>query len=250
MRTRIKYGKRWFWRGSLFALMAILFVALPLVFPKPLFSHSVTVGELSVHSDRPIPQAEGEQFLQEVQQKLAQSPIEADGMPMQIYITNTEWRWRWLWIVPNKDAGGFVAAPVTRRHTFFSGANFYTDELISPTGYRTQPPRTLDYFGAHELTHVATLETLGLIQFYQTPTWVIEGIADYVAMPPESAADLYAKIGEQDADLAMMRAHGVYAPYRLLVTYFLEEEGWSIDQLLATDWTLGEARAVVFPALR
>ena len=82
------------------------------------------------------------------------------------------------------------------------------------------------------------------------PVWVREGIADYVAMPPESAATLFSKIGERDADLAMMRAYGVYAPYRLLVTYFLEEAGWSIDQLLASDLTLEEAREIVFEELR
>ena len=33
----------------------------------------------------------------------------------------------------------------------------------------------------------------------------------------------------------MMHAHGVYAPYRLVVIWLLEDEGWSIDALLATD---------------
>lgn len=169
---------------------------------------------------------------------------------MQIYVVNTNWRWRWLWIVPNNAAGGFIARPATRQYTFFSGANFETDELISPSGYRTQPPRTLDYYGAHELTHVMTANAVGLLRFQQMPEWVREGLADYVALEREKSAELFAKIGERDADLPMMRAYGVYAPYRLLVTHFLEEKGWSIDQLLQSELTLVEARAIVFRDLR
>ena len=149
---------------------------------------------------------------------------------MQIYIANSSWRRHWLWIVPPNMAGGFVAVPATRQHAFFSGADFEADELISPSGYRTQPPRTLAYYGAHELTHVATAQTLDLVSYYLMPEWIREGIADYVAMPGESTAALFSKIGDRKADLEMMKNHGVYAPYRLLVTYFLEEEEWTIDQ--------------------
>ena len=241
-----RWGKRF---GVTLALLA-LFIFLPLIYPQPLFAYSVVQGEFSVHSDQPIPKEQAEQFLSEVKQRLDQSPIQNGEMSMQIYVANTAWRRHWLWIVPPNDAGGFVATPMTRRHTFFSGANFETDELILPTGYHTQPPRTLSYYGAHEFTHIATAEKVGWIGIARMPVWVREGIADYVAMPPERAATLYSKIGEEDADLTMMRAYGVYAPYRLLVTYFLEEAEWSIDQLLASDLTLEEAREIVFKALR
>lgn len=242
--------KRWGKRIGISTILILLFVAFPLVFPKPLFAYGVVDGSLSVYSDRPIPQDKALQLLQQVNEKLEKSPIPYTASPMQIYIVNTTWRWRWLWIVPNRVAGGFIAPPATRQHTFFSGADFETDELISPSGYRTQPPRTLSYFGAHELTHVMTNNSVGVIRYHQMPTWVVEGLADYVAMERESSAELYAKIGEQDADLAMMQAYGVYAPYRLLVTYFLDDSGWTIEQLLATDLSLEEARTIVFTELR
>ncbi len=81
------------------------------------------------------------------------------------------------------------------------------------------------------------------------PKWIREGLPDYVAMPKQSAASLYNKIGQRDADLAMIKAHGAYPPYRLLVTYFLDQAHWTLDQLMASNLTLNQARAIAFKAL-
>ena len=228
----------------------ICLVILPLVYPQSLFAYKVNMGNLSVYSDQAIPQSEAEAFLGQIKHRLDNSPFQVGALRMQIYIANTAWRRSWLWLIPPNTAGGFVVVPLTGHHAFFSGADFKTNELIAPSGYRTQPPRTLVYYGAHELTHVATAAKVGWTNFYRTPVWVKEGIADYVALPSETAAELYLKIGEREADLEMMKTHGVYAPYRLLVTYFLEESGWTIDQLLDCRLTFEEAQAIVFESLR
>ena len=39
------------------------------------------------------------------------------------------------------------------------------------------------------------------------------------------------------------KASGTYAQFRLLAAYFLEQEHWSVDQLLASRMTLQEAEA-------
>ncbi len=228
----------------------LLFLAFPLVFPTPLFAHSVTLGSLSVFSDEALPKKEARLFLQQVQKRLDQSPVRFPGQHMQIYVANTKWRRTWLWLAVPKGNGGFVVAPLTRWHTFLSGADFKDGVLIGPTGYRPNAPRTLVYYGAHELTHTTMSKKIGWLQFQLMPEWIREGVPDYVALPHESTNALYEKIGEGDADLAMMKAHGVYAPYRLLVSYFLDEKGWSIERLMASNLTLSQARTIVFKALR
>ena len=43
----------------------------------------------------------------------------------------------------------------------------------------------------------------------------------------------------------MMIRHGSYPRYRLLVTYFLERKGWSVEQLLQTRLTEDEATEIM-----
>ena len=43
----------------------------------------------------------------------------------------------------------------------------------------------------------------------------------------------------------MMVRYGSYPRYRLLVTFFLEKQGWSVDQLLKTRLTEDEADAMM-----
>ncbi len=228
----------------------LLFIAFPLVFPAPLFAHSATLGSLSVFSDEALPKKEARLFLQQVGERLDQSPVSFPGQNMQIYVVNAKWRRNWLWLAIPKGAGGFVVAPFTRWHTFLSGADFKAGLLIGPTGYRPYAPRTLSYYGTHELTHTIMAKKLGWLSWQLMPEWIREGVPDYVALPQESAQTLYGKIGEHSADLDMMKAHGVYAPYRLLVSYFLDEKGWTIEKLMASNLTLLQARATVFKALR
>lgn len=245
-----KCSKKTFKITSILFGVIIFFVALPLVYPAPLFAYHVAYDNLDIFSDMQIPTEKANNILKQVQLKLSTSPIQIDNIPMQIYIANTTWRRHWLWIVRPNNPGGFIVAPFTRNHAFLSGADFETNELISPSGYRTQPPRTIAYFAIHELTHTMTYKKVGLLRFFLMPKWIKEGIADYVAMPEENAFSLFAKIGERDADLSMMKSYGVYAPYRLLIAYLLEEEEWSIEQLLNSKLTLQEARSHIFNKLK
>ena len=235
--------------GAITGLLVIIIV-LPLALPQLLFAHKIEHGGLALYSDFRVPEKQGKFILGEIKRRLDSSPIKDDGVSMRVYIPNSDWRRDLLWIIPPKYVGGFVIVPLSRKHAFLSGADFEKNELIAPTGYRPQPPRTLVYYGAHELTHLMIARKVGWVSFYRVPDWINEGLADYVALPPETAANLYASIGEEDADLDMMNAHGVYAPYRLLVTYLLEDEGWSVDQLINSRLPIEEAQAIAFPELR
>ena len=242
--------RKWIKRVVL-AIVAIAgFVALPLAFPQPLFAYGLSDGNLSVHSDQAMPETEAKAFLRDVQQRLSKLPEINTDHPMQIYVVNSKWRQNWLWLAVPANAGGFTTAPVSGWHAFFAGADFKADQLVARSGYRTNPPRTLGYYGAHELTHVTMSKKLGWVRFQLMPQWIREGMADYVAMSDESARELFEKIGKRKADLPMMKAHGVYAPYRLLVAYFLNDAKWPVQKLMDSNMSFEDARKIVFARLR
>ena len=117
MRTLLRAGL------SLFAL-TMLFISLPILFPEPLFAYKVEYENLTVYSDRPIPQTEAVQVLAEVQERLVASPVQVGDIPMQLFVANTHWRRGWLWIMAPSTAGGFVVVPGSGRGAFLSGADF------------------------------------------------------------------------------------------------------------------------------
>ena len=43
----------------------------------------------------------------------------------------------------------------------------------------------------------------------------------------------------------MMQSYGSYPRYRLLVTYFIERKGWTVEQLLQTRLTFDEANELM-----
>jgi hypothetical protein len=225
------------WIGAACASAVLLFLAL-IVWPDPLFAYSVSDGKITVRSDHPIPAAGGNQLLHDCEMLLDRSPLKAEGSRYRIYVTNDAWRWR-LFFAINLQAHG-LAYPFGS--AFLSGADFDAGRLIH-NGYVPPPPRKLAYYCAHELTHEIAMER-GV--FRHAPAWVNEGFADYVGIEKrQSFEDLRDAIGERSADVPMMVRYGGYPRYRLLVTYFLEKKGWSVDQLFQSRLTEDEANALM-----
>jgi hypothetical protein len=111
-------------------------------------------------------------------------------------------------------------------------------------GYVPPRPRTLAYYCGHELTHVVEVEHR--FNHSHVPTWVWEGFADYVGIENrQSFEDLRDALGERPVDIPMRVRYGSYPRYRLLVTYFMEKKGWSVDHLFETRLTEDEANAVM-----
>ena len=61
----------------------------------------------------------------------------------------------------------------------------------------------------------------------------------------ESFEQLRDVLGDRPVDIPMMVRYGSYPRYRLLVTFFLERKGWSVDQLLHTRLTAEQANEIM-----
>ena len=228
------------WTCTIVVASALLFCAL-IAWPDPLFAYSLGAGRIVVASDRPIPSAGGEQFLRDCEKLLERSPLKAKGRQYRIYITNESWRQRlfFLW-----DPKAWGLAYGLANTAFISGANFETGRVVH-WGYVGTPPRTLAWLCAHELTHLITFEHVGLARF-QMPQWAFEGLADYVGIENREAFErLRDALGNRPVDIPMMVRYGSYPRYRLLVTFFLERKGWTVDQLLQTRLTAEQATEIM-----
>lgn len=231
-----------FWLCAPLACAAILFGAL-LFWPDPLFAFSLRAGRIIIASDRPIPAGGGERLLHECERLLERSPLKAEGREYRLYVTNASWRHR-LFFLPKPQAWGLGYAYPYGGNAFLSGADFETGRVVH-WGYVGTPPRTLAWLCAHELTHIIAGEHVVLRRFL-VPEWAWEGFADYVGIERrESFEELRDALGDRPVDVPMMVRYGSYPHYRLLVTYFLEKKGWTVDQLLATRLTTDEADRVM-----
>jgi hypothetical protein len=227
------------WTFAACASAALLFAGL-IVRPDPLFAFSLSDGKIMIKSDRPIPDAGGNRLLHDCETLLARSPLRAEGRQYRIYVTNDDWRHR-LFFLADEDAHGLTYQGFGA--VFLSGADFDAGRLIH-NGYVPPRPRTLAYYCGHELTHVVEVEHY--FNRNRAPTWVWEGFADYVGIENrQSFEDLRDALGERPVDIPMRVRYGSYPRYRLLVTYFLERKGWSVDQLFETRLTEDEANAVM-----
>ncbi len=226
--------------ASLLALVALATILI--VWPDPLFAYSAGSGKIVVHSDQPIPAAGGKKFLHDCEALLARSPLKAEGLHYHLYVTNAAWRHH-LFFVQHPEASGVTYFYGLGGSAFLTGANFNTGRLIK-WGYVTTPPRTLAFFCAPELTHIVEGEHLGVIASERQPSWVHEGFADYVGIEQrQSFEELNTALGTRETDVPMMMAYGSYPRFRLLVTYFLEKKGWTIDELMRTRLTYEQAMA-------
>lgn len=78
------------------------------------------------------------------------------------------------------------------------------------------------------------------------PTWVWEGLADYAGIENrETYERLRDVLGDRPVDIPMMVKYGSYPRYRLLVTYFIERQGWTADQMMQTKLAEPEAAAIM-----
>jgi hypothetical protein len=202
-----------------------------LAYPQPLFAYHAERGALQLWSDRPFDAAKADDVLADAERRIARSPLALGAGPHRVFIANAEWRRRlvFLW---NQGAAGVNYYPL--RNVFIRHADVDGDRVFGSAG-PVPPPRTLAYYAAHEVGHSLIGERIGALANHRLPRWIREGLADYIGFG--AAVDIDALTRALIADEVQMNPQrtGLYARYRLLVAYFLEREGWSVDRLLGSN---------------
>jgi len=228
--------------AALFGAAALCAVAASsvLAYPQPLFRYHVEQGRLQLFSDRPFDPERGRRVLADVERRIATSPLDRRFGVHRIFVAQSEWRRRlvFLWTY---GAGGVNFYPATR-NVFIRQSDIDADRVLRGGG-PVPPPRTLAYYGAHEIGHSLIGERIGAVANRRLPEWIREGVADYIGFGGAVDIDaLTRSLLAGDPDLDPARS-GLYARYRLLVAWLIEREGWSIDRLLASRMTQAEAEA-------
>jgi hypothetical protein len=228
---------------QILAILGLLQLAI-IVYPDPLFANAYASGTLTIHSDEPIDAAGAHAALASARARLASSPFPLDGARYHLYVANSAWRRRLLFLWA-PDAGGVVYPMFAARNSFYSGADFRTGQLRSPSGRLVPMTRSFAYFAAHELAHLVEARRSGM-RHHLRPEWVREGVADYAALgPADDLAGMRHAFKGRQLTVADWDAHGYYVRYRMLVTHYLDYEGWTLDQLLATNLSEAEAEAAM-----
>ena len=237
VRTAIQIAVR-----SLLALITVTVAGLVLVaYPEPMFTHYRTLGQITFADSEPIP-PEADHVLAEIAATLERGPFAIDR-PLTLFVARG-WRGQ-FYFNRARGAGGVVYYPITGRHAFLSGADYRAGRLLKGDQV-IPPPRTLAYYGVHELTHVLSGNAIGWREFQDLPFWVREGLADYVALSGGARfVRDEGRVVAQGFNLGAVQAkvHGSYPLQRELVAWALEHEGWTIEELLQTRITGDEAEA-------
>lgn len=195
--------------------------AVLVAFPSIFFQYSGGTDRLRVHATSPLPETV-EDWARTVMADLDAGPLPPGKGAFHIYITGDGWQNR-LFFAPVPGAGGLVYPMFSHANAFMSQADLTTDGLYHQ-GMLITPPRTASYYALHELTHLIQARILGGIGYFRTPRWIIEGMADYVALGPASAAarQAVATLPPGRVPLEVMMDHGSYPIYRVRITDALQ----------------------------
>jgi hypothetical protein len=216
-------------RRALLALVAASLVYLVLLaHPQPLFAHELTVGAITVHATRPIPEAM-KATLERAHVRLDRSPLGAGLDDVHVFICDSGWLFA-LFARQNYQVGG-VTDWLVGQHVFLRESDMENDRLISPSGRPVAADRPLSYFIAHELMHVANVRAVGRWRYARLPQWVDDGYADYVARDID-LGDALQKFKAEARELDPRRS-GLYLRYQLMVAYLLDKQGRPLDEILA-----------------
>src|SRR5262249_16742845 len=157
----------------------------PLCHPGVFFGSASTRGGIPLRSDEPIPAEPAGRILDEVERRLARSPLAVPTRvrDLRIYICNR--RWRFVLFANFRHRVGGLTYPALTDNIFLRSVRFDPNRLIGPSGRDVPGERTLTYFMAHEIMHVLIARELGAVGYLRLPTWKDDGYADLVAKAGE-----------------------------------------------------------------
>src|SRR5215475_2460275 len=140
-----------------------------LVHPQPAFAYHVQSGRLSLYSDKPFDVENSKRVLAEVDRRLRLASLDHGNGEHRIFVANSYWHARlvFLW---NFGAGGVNYYPLTR-NVFIRESDIDNDRVLRTAG-PVPPPRTLAYYGAHEIGHSLIASRIGALANWRLPRWI------------------------------------------------------------------------------
>lgn len=215
--------------GVLALLIGML--ALPLLYPDPLFAHAARYGVFDIKSDRPIDPAMA-QVIADAERRLRSSELFQPDDRFQMYICTDPWRL--LLFTRSTQVGGAVE-PVTR-NIYLREVDIRHNRLIGPDGEIADADvRPLSYFIAHEAAHVLEGRRFGRLAALRAPKWLSDGLADMIGKGGDfDIAENRARLLSGDPDMTADRARvGLYRRYHLMVAALIQEQGRTAADLYA-----------------
>jgi hypothetical protein len=213
--------------------------------PGLFFPHTFSREGITLYSDEPIPSGPAQRILEDVERRLASSPLAAPPRikDLRIFICNRRWRFV-LFANTRYKVGGLAYFPLSD-NIFLRTARFDANRLVGHSGQETSGARTLSYYIAHEIMHTLVGRHLGIMKQWRLPAWKNEGYADLVAKGGDfDYEQVRHQLRRGDRELDPKRS-GLYLRYHLLVAYLLDHKGISVDELLQDEFDPAQLEAEI-----
>lgn len=201
-----------------------------LSFPQLLFAHEVSYKNFRVYSREPLDQNINT-VLDRVQSRLATSSINNDEVKPKVFLINSFrfYEGLSLYLGAHSFGKGFPLLPTN--NIFINKSDPSKDQVFRNAD--SDNVRSLSGVIAHEITHLLVRKRLGYWRNMTIPTWKKEGYAEYVAggstLPYETGVKRW-KDNPKDGTGYQ------YFKYYMLVTYLLEHEKITVDELFSGDF--------------
>jgi hypothetical protein len=239
---------RWALRlGLPLVALAVAYIAI-LVFPTPLFSHSVTNGTYRVYSNDPLPE-DFSQVITELDRRIKGMEHEPPAASQRIYLCGSRMFYFYAFMLgknPESLAIGLSVANASfvsvERVRLFAELNH---GVLRHTRFEGNMAEVV----AHEIAHFNSVHALGYRGHLRQPRWKSEGWAEYqanlAAIRADPEYDLVSRI-DRLLDAAYWRSPDGFArrmwESQLLVEFLGEVKGYSLKDLVREQVTESLAR--------
>jgi hypothetical protein len=117
--------------------------------PGPLFRYTFRHDGITLYSDEPIPTFSAETVLEDVEKRLASTPLSRhrSGRGIRVYVCNRAWRF--ILFANYRYRVGGLAYPPRTDNVFVRAAHLEANRMVGPSGKEVPGERTLSYFIAH-----------------------------------------------------------------------------------------------------
>jgi hypothetical protein len=214
-----------------FAISGFVFFLLLLIpFPQMLFANKLEYKCFIVYyHDSNINSEEFRMVLDKSEKLLKTSKLFDNTIKQKLFICNGFWEYTFFAPLSRK---AFGVNYMLVQHIFLSKTSI-SDNLIVRNGIENNK-RTLSSVIAHETVHSLLENKIGLLKNMLLPSWKKEGYCDYIACESSynSQKGLIDFCNEKEPNSSSFK----YFKYKLYITYLLEEDSLTLDQVLKNEF--------------